>query len=627
MARHVVIGTAGHVDHGKTALVQALTGIDTDRWEEEKRRGITIDLGFAHFNLSDEVSASIVDVPGHEDFVRNMVAGATGIDVALLVIAADEGVMPQTVEHLAILRFLGVRTGVVALTKVDLVEADWLALVIDDLEDQLSGGDGEISWEAPLPVSVKTGQGLDDIREGLLTAAGRAVERTTGDLFRMPIDRAFSVAGAGTVVTGTTWAGTVAPGDEVKILPTDVASRVRGVEVHGRSAPRADPGRRTALALVGVERNQAGRGNVVVCDPTWRASRAVDVRVKLLEGVRPLTQRSRIRVHVGTAEVMARITPAEGDIPPGGSGVVRLRLESPLVCRWGDRGVLRSYSPVTTVGGFVVVDPWPAGRPRRPRDGRDRRSADAVERVAGFVRSEDPGAVAVQDLPVRLGIPPDDVNGIVSQLEGAGVTVVAGRLHPSDGVHRACEAALSAVARFQENNPLHQGMPMEVFRRSAGGADMADHVRKLLEAEGKIEVASGSVRLPGFSPALSGPRAAYGVVVERKLAAAGVRGVTVDEMAADVPAEMAAELAEFFVRSGTAVRVGSGRYYAQEAMAEISQKTVAEIERLGEVTPANLREALGLSRKYLIPLLEWLDARQVTVRVGDARRLGPNAHQ
>ena len=241
MARHVVIGTAGHVDHGKTALVQALTGIDTDRWEEEKRRGITIDLGFAHFNLSDEVSASIVDVPGHEDFVRNMVAGATGIDVALLVIAADEGVMPQTVEHLAILRFLGVRTGVVAVTKVDLVEADWLALVIDDLEDQLSGGDGEISWEAPLPVSVKTGQGLDDIREGLLTAAGRAVERTSGDLFRMPIDRAFSVAGAGTVVTGTTWAGTVTPGDEVKILPADVASRVRGVEVHGRSAPRADP--------------------------------------------------------------------------------------------------------------------------------------------------------------------------------------------------------------------------------------------------------------------------------------------------------------------------------------------------------------------------------------------------
>lgn len=627
MARHVVIGTAGHVDHGKTALVQALTGIDTDRWEEEKRRGITIDLGFAHFNLSDEVSASIVDVPGHEDFVRNMVAGATGIDVALLVIAADEGVMPQTVEHLAILRFLGVRTGVVAVTKVDLVEADWLALVIDDLGDQLSEGDGEISWEAPLPVSVKTGQGLDDIRESLLTAAGRAVERTPGDLFRMPIDRVFSVAGAGTVVTGTTWAGTVATGDEVKILPADVASRVRGVEVHGRRAPRADPGRRTALALVGVERSQAGRGNVVVCDPAWRASRAVDVSVKLLEGVRPLTQRSRIRVHVGTAEVMARITPAEGDIPPGGSGVVRLRLESPLVCRWGDRGVLRSYSPVTTVGGFVVVDPWPAGRPRRPRDGRDRRSGDAVKRVVGFVRSEDPGGVAVQDLPVRLGIPPDEVNGIVSQLGGAGVTVVAGRLHPSDGIHRVCEAALSAVSSFQENNPLHQGMPMEAFRRSAGGADMADHVRKLLEAEGKIEVASGWVRLPGFSPALSGPRAEYGVVVERKLTAAGARGVTVHEMAPDVPTEMAAEIAEFFVRGGTAVRIGSDRYYAQEALAEISQKTVAEIERLGEVTPANLREALGLSRKYLIPLLEWLDARQVTVRVGDTRRLGPNAHQ
>jgi selenocysteine-specific elongation factor len=605
MARHVVIGTAGHVDHGKTALVQALTGIDTDRWEEEKRRGITIDLGFAHFRLSDDTTASVVDVPGHEDFIRNMVAGATGIDVALLVIAADEGVMPQTVEHLAILEFLGVRVGAVAVTKVDLVEAEWLDLVVDDLGDRLAQGD--IAWEAPIPTSVRSGQGMEEIRGALLAAAGKAAERTAGDLFRMPIDRAFSVAGAGTVVTGTTWAGTVGTGEDVRILPAGIKSRVRGVEVHGESASQAEPGKRTAVALVGVGREDAGRGSTVVRDPAWRASRAIDVSVRLLPDARPLSQRSRIRVHVGTAEVMARLTPAAGDILPGGSGVVRLRLESPLVCRWGDRGVLRSYSPVTTVGGFVVVDPWPS--------------------AAAFVHSEDPGAVSVEDLTIRLGLPPELVQDVLTQVEAQGVTVVAGRLHPGEAVARGREAALAAVERFQAEHPLQPGMPMEVFRREVGSPAMADHVRTLLESEGAIEVVGGSVRLPGFYPTLTGSHADYGVVVEEKLAAAGAQGVTLAEMAADLPADMATELAGFFVRRGTAVRVGTDRYYDQAVLIKVSRRAVAEIEQRGEVTPADLRDALGLSRKYLIPLLEWLDARQITVRVGDTRRLGPNAHQ
>ena len=313
MERHAVIGTAGHVDHGKTALVKALTGIDTDRWEEEKRRGITIDIGFAHFRLNDKMLASVVDVPGHEDFVRNMVAGATGVDVALLVVAADEGIMPQTIEHLAILEFLGVATGVVAVTKVDLAEPEWLELVVDDIRDRLDGT--TVQWEPPQAVSVKTGVGLDALRDALGRAAQRAVERTPDDLFRMPVDRSFSVAGAGTVVTGTTWAGTIQTGATVRVLPVDVSSRVRGVEVHGATATRADPGRRTALALVGVDRAAVGRGSTVVSDDAWRASRTVDAAVTLLAHARPLTQRSRIRVHVGTAEVMARVTPSSTTIP------------------------------------------------------------------------------------------------------------------------------------------------------------------------------------------------------------------------------------------------------------------------------------------------------------------------
>lgn len=633
MERHAVIGTAGHVDHGKTALVKALTGIDTDRWEEEKRRGITIDIGFAHFRLNDKLSASVVDVPGHEDFVRNMVAGATGVDVALLVVAADEGVMPQTIEHLAILEFLGVATGVVAVTKVDLAEPEWLELVVDDIRDRLEGT--TVQWEPPQAVSVKTGVGLDALREALGRAAQRAVERPTDDLFRMPVDRSFSVAGAGTVVTGTTWAGTIQTGATVRVLPVDVSSRVRGVEVHGVHTARADPGRRTALALVGVDRAAVRRGSTVVSDDAWRASRTVDAAVTLLAHARPLTQRSRIRVHVGTAEVMARVTPSSATIPAGGSGVVRLRLEAPLVCRWGDRGVLRSYSPVTTVGGFVVVDPWPSARPRRPSEDPGRVSQDMVERVAGFVRTERPGSLATTDLPVRLGIPPSQVEGLMTRLAEAGVTLVGGQLFPAEFVDAACEAALAAVGAFHEERPLLPGMPAEAFRRlvkgggggggGGGGSPLADYVRQHLERDGRIEVEAGAARLPGFRPVLTGSRERAAKILAQKLGEAGRKGVTLADLAPDVADDAAEELVEFFVRQGNAVRVGRDRYYEPAVLDEVSRTTVAEIERLGEISPADLREALGLSRKFLIPLLEWLDGQGITIRVGDARRLGPNA--
>ena len=625
MERHAVIGTAGHVDHGKTALVKALTGIDTDRWEEEKRRGITIDIGFAHFRLHDKLSASVVDVPGHEDFVRNMVAGATGVDVALLVVAADEGIMPQTIEHLAILEFLGVATGVVAVTKVDLAEPEWLELVVDDIRDRLEGT--TVQWEPPQAVSVKTGVGLDALREALGRAAQRAVERTPDDLFRMPVDRSFSVAGAGTVVTGTTWAGTIQTGATVRVLPVDVSSRVRGVEVHGATATRADPGRRTALALVGMDRGAVRRGSTVVSDDAWRASRAVDAAVTLLAHARPLTQRSRIRVHVGTAEVMARVTPSSTTIPAGGSGVVRLRLEAPLVCRWGDRGVLRSYSPVTTVGGFVVVDPWPAARPRRPSEDPGRVSQDLVERVVGFVRTERPGSLAAADLPVRLGVPPSRVEDLMTQLRAAGVTPVGGQLFPAEFVDAACETALAAVGAFHEERPLLPGMPAEAFRRlvKGGGPPLADYVRQQLERDGRIHVEAGAARLPGFRPVVTGSRERAAKILAEKLAEAGRHGVTLADLAPEVADDAAEELLEFFVRQGTAVRVGRDRYYEPAVLDEVSRTTVAEIQRLGEISPADLREALGLSRKFLIPLLEWLDGQGITTRVGDARRLGPNA--
>src|SRR6266403_2023301 len=303
--RRFVIGTAGHIDHGKTALVKALTGVDTDRWEEEKRRGITIDLGFAPLALGDAIQASLVDVPGHEGFVRNMLAGATGIDVALLVIAADEGIMPQTEEHLAIVELLGVRRGIPVITKRDLVDGEWLDLVRGEVSTRLAAS--RVRWDPAVATSVVTGEGLDDLRDALRRVAGDLVERPTDDLFRLPIDRVFAVAGAGTVVTGSTWSGSVAVGDAVQLLPLGREARVRSIEVHGQKAERAVPGRRTALALVGVDKSELARGHVAVTGSGWRATTLIDAAVELLPAARkPIASRTRVRVHLGTAEVLAR---------------------------------------------------------------------------------------------------------------------------------------------------------------------------------------------------------------------------------------------------------------------------------------------------------------------------------
>ncbi|MEE8573625.1 MAG: selenocysteine-specific translation elongation factor, partial [Gemmatimonadota bacterium] len=501
MTRHVVVGTAGHVDHGKTALVRALTGTDTDRWEEEKRRGITIDLGFARLPLGDGLVASIVDVPGHEDFVRNMVAGATGVDVALLVVAADEGVMPQTVEHLAILGFLGVRSGVVAISKVDLVEADWLELVQADLAERIDGS--SVHWESPVSFSATTGVGMEELKGALTQAAARAVQRSADDLFRMPVDRVFSAAGAGTVVTGTTWSGTVAAADDVRVLPGESRSRVRSVEVHGEARQRAEPGRRTALALPGVDRGDVSRGCVVVADAVWQETLTIDVIVTLLPEARALSQRSRLRLHLGTAEVMARVTPAADEIAPGGTAAARLRLEQPVVARWGDRGVLRSYSPIRTIGGCVVVDPSPPRRPRRPQGLQDRAVADPAARLSAFVALTGWLGLSRGDLPVRVGVHPGEVNEVVVKAGVHGVVPVGNRLFSQAVLQEAQRTTLEALEAHHRDRPLEPGMPRELLRSVLRNPALSDHVQAGLAEAGSVAVEAGSVRLSSFRPTLS----------------------------------------------------------------------------------------------------------------------------
>jgi selenocysteine-specific elongation factor len=623
MTRHVVIGTAGHVDHGKTALVKALTGVDTDRFPEEQKRGITIDIGFAPLDLGGEVRASVVDVPGHEDFIRNMVAGATGIDLALLVVAADEGVMPQTVEHLAILELLGVQVGAVAITKADLAEPDWLDLVRSDVEERLRRT--SIAWEAPVPVSVINGRGIEQLRGTLAEGAARTANRARDDLFRMPVDRVFSLAGAGTVITGTTWSGSVKVGQQVSILPQGVSGRVRSVEVHGMRRDEAEPGRRTALALAGVERAEAGRGSVAVTDPAWRSTSTIDVRLSLLpDAPRSITQRTRLRLHLGTAEVLARVTPAAGDIAPGESGIVRLRLEEPLVARWGDRGVIRAYSPVATIGGCVVVDPWPVQRPHRPIEDSARESADPPERIRSFAVNSGAEGIPVGDLPVRAGIHAGQVAEMVSRaLETPDLRRVSDRIVPAAVLEAVREEALRSLSRYHAAHPLAPGMPLELLRQAIRSVTLGEYVLAELEQAGKIISGFGVARLADHAPVLDAKQEHRGAELLGSLTSAGTEGRTLQELDEVVRDGSAREIIEYYVRQGTAVRVGEDRYYERNVLDGLARRALVEIQRVEGATPAQLRDHLQLSRKYLIPLLEWLDLKGFTLRAGDARRVTP----
>ena len=619
--RRFVIGTAGHIDHGKTALVKALTGVDTDRWEEEKRRGITIDLGFAPLALGDAIQASLVDVPGHEGFVRNMLAGATGIDVALLVIAADEGIMPQTEEHLAIVELLGVRRGIPVLTKRDLVDAEWLDLVRSEVSTRLERS--RVRWEAAVATSVLSGQGLDDLRDALRRVAGDLVERPADDLFRLPIDRVFAVAGAGTVVTGSTWSGSVAVGEAVQLLPLGREARVRSIEVHGETAERAVPGRRTALALVGVDKSELARGHVAVTGPGWRATTLIDVAVELLPAARkPIASRTRVRVHLGTAEVLARAVQTAA-IAPGQRGVARLVLETPVVARSGDRFVLRSFSPVTTIGGGVVLDPF---APPRTRLRRRRVAAEQSPAARLGVLAAEAGltGLAADSLAVRLGVSPARVMAVIAEARDT-VLTSAETVVDRQAVLAEATRLAEVVRRYHEEHPLDPGMSLQALRAAVGTpappSAVTDAVLELAVKSGQLEVAGSVARQPRWRPALDARATDASEKLARRLADARWQVPTVAELEREFPGFPVRALLSHFARTGTVEPIDAERYAAKGALAEFRAALEAALAELGSATPAELRDRFGLTRKYLIPLLEWADRRGVTRRAGDARVL------
>jgi len=609
----VILGTAGHVDHGKTALVRALTGVDTDRLEEEKRRGITIDLGFASLPMPDGSVLGVVDVPGHEAFVRNMLAGATGIDLALLVVAADEGVMPQTREHLAILGILGVRGGVIALTKCDLVDEEWLELVREDVRAAVAGTPLEEAGSRICDTSIVDGRGIEELRAAIQSAAAAIPARAADDLFRLPIDRVFTVRGTGTVVTGTVWSGSVARDASVRILPGELAARVRGLESHGSARAEALPGTRTAIALAGVDVGDIHRGSVIVSDRAWAASHTVLAEVALLaDAPAPIGPRTVVRFHLGTLGTNARIVASGGPVVPGTRRQARIVLEDPVVARAGDRFVLRSASPLVTIGGGVVNDPLPPHRRTRPWP---RSAATPSERLGMLVASSSTRGVELARLAVRTGALPAELSAMLAAARG--VRVVGERIHSEGTLRALAEETVAAVDEFHESSPLEPGIQLQSLRARLGGdAALTEAVLGELQTAGRLELRGAVVTRAGWAPVLSGEANRARERVLELLHAAGVEPPSVGELKEACGGETVAIL-RLLERDGEVVQVEADRYYEARALETLTSRLRSAMAPGKAYTPAELRDALGLSRKYLIPLLEYLDRSGVTERRGE----------
>ena len=507
--KRVILGTAGHIDHGKTALVKLLTGVDTDRLQEEKARGITIELGFADFIPREGLRMGVVDVPGHEGFIRNMLVGATGMDLVLMVVAADEGMMPQTREHLEIVGLLGVEQMVVALTKSDLVEEEWLPLVEEDVREALWGSPYET---APLVVtSTVSGTGIETLKDRLVEVAEGVGKRSSEDLVRLPIDRAFTVRGTGTVVTGTLWSGRLSVGDAVVLQPSGVYGRVRGLQVHGVSVDRAGAGERTAVAITGgeIDLDSAERGQVLVAEGAWRATGMLTALLRVVQG-RGWTVKhgQRVRVHLGTTEVMARVVTLEGtEVPPGDEGWVQLRLERPLLGRTGDRFVIRSYSPVTTIGGGVVAEALPPKR-KKLRAGETSElkaiiHGDAETALGAALRLASWKGIAVDEIPVRTGLPPEESRSATIDLVEEGAREVGGRLFDRSIVEAALKLMDEAVDTFHRDEPLRAGITVELLRQTVPAHDegrLADMLLSEAVTAGSLEVRDSAVSRRGYEP-------------------------------------------------------------------------------------------------------------------------------
>jgi selenocysteine-specific elongation factor len=633
MKRTVVIGTAGHIDHGKSALVRALTGTDPDRLKEEQERGITIDLGFAHLE-TDTCDLSFVDVPGHERFVKNMLAGAGGVDLVLLVVAADESVMPQTREHFEICELLRVPCGVIVLTKTDIADPDMQEIAALETRELV---EGSFLAAAPLVrVSAKTGQGLDELRATLQTLAGRVRERSSTGPVRLPVDRVFTMKGFGTVVTGTLVSGSIAEEQELLLLPSNRRVKVRGLQVHGRRESNASAGRRVAANLGGIEVSDLERGETLTEPGAFENASRLDAALDLLPDARVLKHGTRVRFHHGTSELIGRVSLSSGRdgeaalaaLQPGQSAFARLRLEAPAVLTRGDRFIIRAYSPPVTIGGGVVLDPNPPRSAIRTAAGIARMRAlggDTNAVVTAMVRERSASGLSRSALVSRAGLAKAEAAALVERLAQERAVEPIDDLIVSTEALTACgERLISELKAHHRANPLSEGMPREEAReRIFGRAPPAvfAHVIQRLMSAGRI-AGRDRLALQGHQVSLSPEESRVQTLLteifrEAKLAPPDVQAAAA---AAGTPRETADRVIGLLLRQRILVRLDTLVFHAASLETlKADVRKLKEVQEKPRVDVASFKERYGITRKYAIPLLEYLDRERVTRRVGDAR--------
>jgi selenocysteine-specific elongation factor len=666
LMKYVIVGTAGHIDHGKTALVKALTGIDADRLKEEKERGITIDIGFADLALED-LRIGFVDVPGHERFIKNMLAGAHGLDLVMLVVAADESVMPQTREHFDICRLLNVKSGLVALTKADLVDAELMELARAEVEDFIQGS--FLEGAPMIAVSSRTGQGIEELKSSLAALAAQVPPKAVDAVPRLPIDRVFSIKGFGTVVTGTLIAGEIAVGDELEILPAGVRARVRNLQVHGHDADRAFAGQRTAVNLQGVNVDQVERGAVLAAAGRLPPASMLDARLRLLDSApRVLSHRARVRLHHGTAEVMARValvgdgrTQEQADsydpapdvssgrgrsshrdqrraagpgIRPGENRLVQLRLESPITALPGDHFIIRSYSPQVTIGGGIIVDALPQKHRIRSPEAcaylERLEQADLPGQVGLFIEMAGPLAMTGPEIAARTGATDPQISDAHRKLAGLGEVVEAGTspltLMSRSAHDRLAEQVLSVLSEHHRSQPLSLGLNREELRDKVFGNLKAEVFRTVVQglaASGKVEIERDLLRLATQKPVLSTSDASAKQALENAIKKSGLQAGPLEEVAAGAGMTMdrARKLYNLLAAERRVARIGDFVFHL-DSLEGLKERVRAHKSVSHKIDVAVFKEITGgLTRKYAIPLLEYLDRERVTRRIGNEREI------
>ncbi|MHB1135377.1 MAG: selenocysteine-specific translation elongation factor [Coriobacteriia bacterium] len=628
----LVLGTAGHIDHGKSTLVKAITGTDPDRLAEEKERGITIELGFAQLSLPSGRTMGVVDVPGHERFVRQMVAGATGIDVVMLVVAADDGVMPQTREHLAIIDLLGIPRGVVAITKADLADADWVELVAEEVRTLIAGT--SIDGAPIVPVSARSGAGIPELLATIDVVADEAEARHSNLPLRLPVDRVFTISGAGTVVTGTLWSGVAKRDDQVELMPSGKRGRIRSVQMHGAQAEKAVAGNRVALNIVGLDTDEISRGDIVAEPGTLTVTDRFDARVTYLASEeKPFQSGTRVHVHHGTREVLGRVLLMDAEtLQPGQSGLAQLRLEEPLSPRYDDRFIIRSYSPMWTIGGGTVLDVLP---PRRTTlKPHERELLDAL--IAHDLSGAALGLLASRAIPMTsaqvaaaLGVPrphvADDLNrASLERLKAGGETYFV----TAEAQDALLETAERELLAYHDADSRATGLATGALRDRVDRRlepKVFDALLEIAVARGSIVIVGGEARHPRAASTALAAESEAAEKLGALLRAQGLAPLATAELAAEAGVDpgLARKVLGRLAAEGKLLRLSPDLHFDAEAVAEARAKIVAHLREHGTILAKDARDLVGSSRKFILPLLEHFDQQGVTKRDGDIRVLGP----